>query len=50
MLSNGVGMLCEIWAVLEMAWVGRRLYERGFCNGDEERCMELEVLKRRMAD
>jgi hypothetical protein len=42
MLSNGAG----IWAMREMDSVERRLYERQFCNGGEERCMKLEVLKR----
>jgi len=46
MLTSGCAPpLPEDWCMRGMEWVGRRVFERGYWKGEEERVAELEVLE-----
>ncbi|KAL5511564.1 hypothetical protein ACEPAH_4781 [Sanghuangporus vaninii] len=43
-LTSGCSPLPEDWCLRGMEWGGRRVFERGFWKGGEERHMEIEIL------
>lgn len=46
-LTSGCSPLPEDWCLRGMEWGGRRVFERGFWKGGEDRHMEIEILDAR---
>ncbi|KAF7440905.1 hypothetical protein PC9H_001254 [Pleurotus ostreatus] len=44
MLTSKCAPLREDWCIRAMAWVGRKVFERGYWSKEEERAAELELL------